>query len=56
MTFRISTLITAGLLGAALLVGPLSPVLAGDGCGKDKGERPTSGLTSPVVFDDKRLG
>ena len=56
MTFRVSTLITAGLFGALLLVSSISPVLAGDGCGKDKGDRSTSGLTTPAVLSDERIG
>jgi hypothetical protein len=56
MTVRVSTLITAGLLGAMLLVGSLNPVLAGDGCPKDKGEGSTSGITTPAVPADERIG
>lgn len=53
MTFRASTLITAGLFGVLLLVGSISPVLAGDGCGKDKGDRSTSGLSTSAVLVDE---
>ena len=56
MTFRISTLITAGLFGALLVVGSVSPVLAGDGCGKDKEDKTTSSLTTPAAFADVRIG
>ena len=56
MTFLTSTTITAALFGALLLVGSISPVLAGDGCGKDKGDRSTSSLMTPAVSADKRIG
>ncbi len=56
MTFRVSTLITAGLFGALILVSSISPVLAGDGCGKDEGDRSTSSLTTPAILSDERIG
>lgn len=56
MSFSISTLITAGLFGALLLVGSISPVLAGDGCGKDKKEMSTSGLSTATILTDERVG
>ena len=51
MSFRIPTLITAGLFGAFLVVGSMGPAFAGDGsCGKDKnkGATTTSTLWSPA--------
>ena len=56
MTNSVNTLITAGLFGALLLAGSVSPVFAGDGCGKDKGDRSTSTLTPSVVLSDQRIG
>ena len=56
MTYPVSTLITAGLFGALLLVGSVSPVLAGDGCGKDKEDRSTTSLTAPRIVPDARVG
>lgn len=56
MTFRVSTLITAGLFGALLLVGSINPVLAGDGCEKDKGDSSTSDLTAPAIAPGLRVG
>jgi hypothetical protein len=48
MTFRLSTLLTAGLLGVLLVAGGLSPVHAGDGsCGKDKKSSGTTSLWAP---------
>jgi len=55
MTFRTSTLITAALFGALLVVGSISPVLGGDGCGKDKKEMTTSGLSTPAIVADERI-
>jgi hypothetical protein len=54
ITFRSSTLFTAGLFGAVFLLASVSPVLGDDGCGKDEGG--TSGLTSPAIVTEKRMG
>lgn len=55
MTFRTSTSITAGLFGALLLVSSITPVHAGDGCGKDRKDESTSSLSTPAVSMDERL-
>jgi hypothetical protein len=36
------------------LLASVSPVLGDDGCGKDEGG--TSGLTSPAIVTEKRMG
>jgi hypothetical protein len=41
MTIRSSTLLTAGLLAGLILAGTFIPAHAGDGCGKDKVNKPT---------------
>jgi hypothetical protein len=56
MSFRINTLITAGLFGSLLLVGSLAPVHAGEGCTKDKAkdQMGTSTLWSPAASAEAR--
>ncbi len=56
MTFRVSTLITAGMFGALLLVSSIIPVHAGDGCGKDQKDKSTSSLSTSAVSTYERLG
>jgi len=56
MAFRVSTLITAGLFGALLLIGSINSVLAGDGCGKDKKDGSTTGLPTSAVIVEERIG
>lgn len=55
MTFRTSTLITAGMFGALFLVSSIIPVHAGDGCGKDRKDESTSSLSTPAVSPDESL-
>ena len=56
MTFRVSTLINVGLFGALLLVGSINPVLAGDGCGKDRKDTSSSDLSPSTIVADDRVG
>lgn len=51
MSLRIPTLTTAAMLGALLVLGPLSPAQAGDGegCTKDKKAAQTSTHWGPVA-------
>ena len=56
MTFRVSTLINTGLFGALLLVGSINPVLAGDGCGKDRKDTSSSDLSPSTIVADDRVG
>lgn len=56
MSFRVSTLITAGLLGALFLVGSISPVLAEDGCEKDRKDSSMSSLRTATVPIEERIG
>ena len=56
MAFRVSTLITAGLLGALLFIGSINPVLAGDSCGKGKKDGSTTGLPTSAVIVEERIG
>jgi hypothetical protein len=49
MSFRLTTMITAGLFGALLIAGSVLPVHAGDGCKKDKKEMTTDSLGAPTL-------
>jgi hypothetical protein len=57
MSFRIDTLVAAGILGALLLAGSVMTAHAGDGCDKDKedGMTTSSLWTSPAAADLRRL-
>lgn len=48
MSFKLPSLLTAGLLGVMLFSGSLAPVQAGDGCGKDR--KPETTASASAMF------